>query len=81
LIGTLADPRSVTVPKTIARLSELSEPAKTSGKCQKRPDRALTKPTDETLAAEPDLAWVVDAWRGLPAYIRRAILALVETKN
>jgi hypothetical protein len=75
------DAHDALVPKTIASLPETPELAKTSGKCSTRPDRALTKPITETFSTDPDLARIVVVWPQLPEYIRRAILALVESKD
>jgi hypothetical protein len=39
----------------------------------------LSAPLAHRLQADPDLARLVDAWPTLPAHIRAAVLALVQT--
>jgi len=56
----------------------LAETLDTQGTCDEigpRLHTAYTKPAD------PDLARLVESWPDLPAHIRAAIMALIQTAN
>jgi hypothetical protein len=54
-------------------------PGKSCGETAGAVVRALRKPGPEVGPLDPDLALILDRWPDLPAAIRRAVRALVES--